>query len=68
MARFTIMLLIGAAVIKGQKAITSLIHQRLSDEDEDCSWNTCADLAQAIAQNTPAYESKEAYELEPSAR
>ena len=66
MARFTILLLTVAATITGQKAITSLIHQRTSDEDEDCSSNTCADASQVIAQNMPACESKEATEQAPS--
>ena len=66
MARFTILLLTVAATITGQKAITSLIHQRTSDEDEDCSSNTCTDASQVIAQNMPACESEEATEQAPS--
>jgi len=36
MAKFTILLLTVAATIKTKKAITSLIHQKTFDEDEDC--------------------------------
>ena len=56
MTRFTILCLIMAATITGQKAMTNLKHQTTSDEDEDCSSDAFEGETNAILQDALAYE------------
>ena len=56
MTRFTILCLIMAATITGQKAMTNLKHQRTSDQDEDCSSDVFEGETKAIVQDASAYE------------
>ena len=66
MSSFKIWLFIGAATIGIQQSIRTQSYQTASGEEKDCSTNTFADSTQAITQNAPTCESKEACELAPS--